>query len=321
MIHSLAGELNLNIYILSLTVMALDDNSLKSLIARLPEKCVLLIEDIDAAFHRGMKRNLVDPEKKQQTQRGGTLENGQPAGPPGEKDKDKPDGFFNGVTLSGLLNALDGIAAQEGRILFATTNDYSALDPALLRPGRLDLHVEFQLASRHQARELFKRFFTPDEEEEKLGVAATHLDLDEKQADSDSGYTSANSTPPAELASASAPGQASPPAASQLPGSVRSVYVGGMAHGGTGGLPRLSAKQAAALAERFAEIVPPQAFSMATLQGYLMAYKVRPLDAIADAPGWVESKLREKAAASASQPETPPQKKEMRNTEGAAAVA
>lgn len=44
------------------------------------------------------------------------------------------------VTLNRLLNALDGIGAQEGRILFATTDRYSALDPALVRPGRMDLH-------------------------------------------------------------------------------------------------------------------------------------------------------------------------------------
>ena len=65
------------------------------------------------------------------------------------------------VTLSGLLNALDGIGAREGRILYATTNVYTALDPALCRPGRMDLHIEFKLASKYQARELFKRFYLP----------------------------------------------------------------------------------------------------------------------------------------------------------------
>ncbi|KAJ7934868.1 hypothetical protein B0H13DRAFT_1591288 [Mycena leptocephala] len=51
------------------------------------------------------------------------------------------------LSMSELLNALDGVGAQEGRILFATTNKYSALDPALCRPGRMDLHIEFKLAS------------------------------------------------------------------------------------------------------------------------------------------------------------------------------
>lgn len=43
------------------------------------------------------------------------------------------------------------VAAIQGRLLFATTNRYHALDPALARPGRLDLHIEFTLASKWQA--------------------------------------------------------------------------------------------------------------------------------------------------------------------------
>jgi ATP-dependent 26S proteasome regulatory subunit len=43
------------------------------------------------------------------------------------------------VTFSGLLNALDGVRSQEGRILMMTTNHREKLDPALLRPGRADM--------------------------------------------------------------------------------------------------------------------------------------------------------------------------------------
>lgn len=68
------------------------------------------------------------------------------------------------VTLSGLLGAIDGIAAQEGRILFATTNKYAALDPALVRPGRLDVHVCFENAGKWQAEELFRCFFPANAE-------------------------------------------------------------------------------------------------------------------------------------------------------------
>ena len=42
------------------------------------------------------------------------------------------------VTLSGLLNALDGVSSREGRVLFLTTNHPERLDPALVRPGRVD---------------------------------------------------------------------------------------------------------------------------------------------------------------------------------------
>ena len=46
---------------------------------------------------------------------------------------------LNRVTFSGLLNCLDGVASTEARILFMTTNYLERLDPALIRPGRVDV--------------------------------------------------------------------------------------------------------------------------------------------------------------------------------------
>ena len=126
LIHSIAGELNLDVYILSLTRMGMDDSTLNSVIAERPDKCIVLVEDIDAAFHKGIKRDIVDPEKQNQE--------GQEGQGQTQQEKDNSDSITSRITLSGLLNALDGIGAQEGRILFATTNDYKALDPALCRP-------------------------------------------------------------------------------------------------------------------------------------------------------------------------------------------
>jgi len=68
-------------------------------------------------------------------------------------------GRGTGVTFSGLLNALDGVASQEGRLFFMTTNHIEKLDPALIRPGRCDVKLEVRRASRPQARRLYLRFF------------------------------------------------------------------------------------------------------------------------------------------------------------------
>jgi mitochondrial chaperone BCS1 len=64
-----------------------------------------------------------------------------------------------GVTFSGLLNAIDGIGAPEHRVLILTTNHADRLDPALLRPGRIDLHVRIGHLEPEQAGRLFLRFF------------------------------------------------------------------------------------------------------------------------------------------------------------------
>ena len=46
------------------------------------------------------------------------------------------------VTLTGLLNALDGVVASEARLTFLTTNYPQRLDQALVRPGRVDLRLK-----------------------------------------------------------------------------------------------------------------------------------------------------------------------------------
>uniref|UniRef100_A0A0D2YCJ6 BCS1 N-terminal domain-containing protein n=1 Tax=Fusarium oxysporum (strain Fo5176) TaxID=660025 RepID=A0A0D2YCJ6_FUSOF len=67
--------------------------------------------------------------------------------------------FAESISLSGLLNAIDGVASHEGRILIMTTNKPESLDEALVRPGRVDLQVGFKNATSEQARQLFYRMY------------------------------------------------------------------------------------------------------------------------------------------------------------------
>jgi mitochondrial chaperone BCS1 len=63
------------------------------------------------------------------------------------------------LTFSGLLNALDGVASSEERILFMTTNHLDRLDDALIRPGRVDYKQYIGYASDSQIEAMFMRFF------------------------------------------------------------------------------------------------------------------------------------------------------------------
>jgi SpoVK/Ycf46/Vps4 family AAA+-type ATPase len=63
------------------------------------------------------------------------------------------------LTLGGLLNAIDGVAESDGRVLVITTNMRDKLDPALLRPGRVDLQLELGPMSPQMFRTAFKSFF------------------------------------------------------------------------------------------------------------------------------------------------------------------
>jgi chaperone BCS1 len=74
-----------------------------------------------------------------------------------------------GVTLSGLLNALDGLGSREGRITFITSNHAELLDPALIRPGRVDKQYELGFLDEPEARRMFNRFF-PETPVDKLPI-------------------------------------------------------------------------------------------------------------------------------------------------------
>ena len=63
------------------------------------------------------------------------------------------------LTFSGLLNALDGVGAQEGRLLFLTTNHIDRLSKALIRPGRVDYTMKLGYATIYQLKRLFLSFY------------------------------------------------------------------------------------------------------------------------------------------------------------------
>ena len=76
------------------------------------------------------------------------------------------------MTFSGLLNALDGVASSEERVIFMTTNHFSRLDPALIRPGRVDVQELLDDAVGEQAHRLFTKFYRASEDSGEAGVEA-----------------------------------------------------------------------------------------------------------------------------------------------------
>src|SRR6202012_2799861 len=78
----------------------------------------------------------------------------------------KADAAAKGGTLSGLLNLLDGFHAPENAVYVMTTNKIESLDPALLRPGRIDYRLYMGEAAESQRIELYCRFFPQATESE-----------------------------------------------------------------------------------------------------------------------------------------------------------
>ena len=246
----------------------------------------------------------------------------------------------NTFSLSGLLNALDGVAAAEGRLLFtfvssfspiicnhladmrfhSTTNHLERLDPALSRPGRMDVWVEFKNASKWQAEALFRNFFPSAEEDEPTEAELASIVLPSPSSvpltpsditsnpDSDTMFTMGS---PSLLSSASSTSISSmttresvrsrtmsevgtpstPSAPKYLPPAVEDE-IAEFQHSA----PPIDAATLSMLAKQFADSIPEDEFSVAALQGYLLKNKSRPECAASDAAAWVVSErdLRER---------------------------
>jgi chaperone BCS1 len=80
------------------------------------------------------------------------------------------------VTFSGFLNALDGVASGEERVIFMTTNHPERLDPALIRPGRVDLSLLVGDATPAQIRRLFTQFYADTEPAELVDALGQQLE-------------------------------------------------------------------------------------------------------------------------------------------------
>jgi hypothetical protein len=128
----LAGYFNRSVYCMNLNSIG-SDESLINAFSHIPNNGIVLIEDVDA-FEVSQRRSEDPPEESPVS---GAIS---AAPPQGSKIQEKKKEF--GVTVSGLLNAIDGIAATEGRILILTTNHPEKLDPALVRSGRVDMRIE-----------------------------------------------------------------------------------------------------------------------------------------------------------------------------------
>jgi chaperone BCS1 len=112
----------LDIYVVSLSSSWINDSTLTTLMGRVPSRCIVLLEDLDAAFTRSVTRSKEkDKDKKKSDSKSDNEEETTTSSSSRSRRSRNKENLsdVNTLTLSGLLNALDGVAAAEGRILFA----------------------------------------------------------------------------------------------------------------------------------------------------------------------------------------------------------
>ncbi|OJD20739.1 hypothetical protein ACJ73_07927 [Blastomyces percursus] len=158
------------------------------------------------------------------------------------------------LSLSTLLNTIDGAGAPEGHLLFMTTNHRQKLDPALIRPGRVDKEVAFRMADKAAAKELFLKIYTtPNDSSTSKTTVSEQV--------STNGALNNSSTPKTTTLEQVSTNHAN--------------------------------KGIATLAEAFTELFPAGEFTVAEIQGYFLSHKNNASASVKGIQKWVE-KTRKK---------------------------
>ncbi|KAK3333852.1 BCS1 N terminal-domain-containing protein [Cercophora scortea] len=256
---ALAGFFKMRIYIVSLSSVTSNEENLAALFAELPRRCVVLLEDIDTAGLTHTRENNASTSTS-----GG--DGGASDMVPGQVTPGKDAAATNNVgrlSLSGLLNILDGVASQEGRVLIMTTNHVEKLDKALIRPGRVDMIVKFDRADHGMTAAIFRAIFAP-------------LEGDDAPVPSTADITATNKLL---LARPLDPEAEKKKAAEAAEAARKKDEI----------IARVGK-----LAEEFAAKVPEHEFSPAEIQGFLLKNKRNPEAAVEGADKWIVERRKER---------------------------
>ncbi|KAJ1288138.1 hypothetical protein BS78_02G067000 [Paspalum vaginatum] len=149
MIAAMANYLDYDIYDIELTSVSTNAD-LRRMLTDTNRKSITVIEDIDCSLDLTGTRHSGSTTKKNKK---------------AEQPAETPPGIAaSRVTLSGLLNFIDGLWSACGgeRIIVFTTNHAERLDPALVRRGRMDKHIEMSYCCFEAFRLLARNYLAVD---------------------------------------------------------------------------------------------------------------------------------------------------------------
>ena len=271
---AIAGVFGLDIYCISLVDPTLTEEDLGIMFTSLPRRCVVLLEDIDSA---GLsKRQEEDIVERPKTEDEAAVKMGaeitraiKSVRKDGQNSKEN-----QGISLSGLLNAIDGVASHEGRVLLLTTNFPDRLDRALIRPGRVDMMVKFTNATRAQTCELFTRMYSADT---PASLAKDQIKL--------------GPTPKANgiVHQLDINGSLVQPKSTEIEDVMRAPESNQQASTST--TPFSSIEE---IAVQFADRLPEDKFTPAEVQGFLLTRKKEPIKALEEVEAWRDGMLKAK---------------------------
>lgn len=277
-----------DIYAINLGASSLTEEGLVTLFERLPEHCIVLFEDINTSCV--VKDTVRSPGSTTRKRRNKDL---------GAEDSG------SSISLSALLNVLDGVGAAEGRVLIITANEIGTLPDALTRPGRIDVKTYFGLMTKEQAKEKFIQMYKPinltDSQTEMATVASPstsharriwnillgagkllgmqcYPDLTNSQTERGAPIlATATATAATTLSVTTAP----------APKSKNHDQYNGSTE------PKIPTEELRHMADEFAAQIPNNQYSMAKIHGYLVERLGKPRRAVDEIADWIKEEEEE----------------------------
>ncbi|KAI7879995.1 P-loop containing nucleoside triphosphate hydrolase protein [Lichtheimia hyalospora FSU 10163] len=130
LVFAMASALNRDLYFMNLGYID-SDSELFQAFATVPPNSIIVFEDVDTMTDVLHRRNA------------------------SAQVSDSPIDRSSRFNLSTFLSILDGHVLEEGIIFIMTTNYPQVLDPAVIRPGRMDLHLDFSYSTHYQIRRMY----------------------------------------------------------------------------------------------------------------------------------------------------------------------
>ena len=117
---------------------------------------IIVFEDVDAMSDVLLSREFkkIDMEEKKQNE-----EKKKILGKDRHREYNTITEDHDKLTLSDVLNVLDGILEQPGRLVVFTTNHPEMLDKAFVRPGRIDMNIHFDKCDDYTLNQFFSRYY------------------------------------------------------------------------------------------------------------------------------------------------------------------
>ncbi|CAG8517774.1 35329_t:CDS:2 [Gigaspora margarita] len=146
LINAISSYLSRDLYYLNLKEIK-NNNDMSAAFSFVPPNQIIVLEDVDTQSNILYKRGVSHPNYNNFISEDFIKEN---------DDLSKYKDLLSFISLSNFLGCLDGQILSEGTLIIITTNHIEHLDPACIRPGRMNMHLNLEYCTHYQISKMYQ---------------------------------------------------------------------------------------------------------------------------------------------------------------------